>query len=198
MQRSVTYFSEFGEHNTPAVIENVQRRLAEGDITTVLVATTGGKTALDFAVALGTRSGLRLVAVGNPPGNPYGVITTDNRRLLVEKGVVVVDYAPYGTASLPAGRNPYGAVDLFAIVADLWRSLGGQGLKVAMEIGLMATAVGVLPPGEKVISVGGTGTGADTAVVMKTAYPPDIFAEDPTKRPELVEFICTPLPKKWW
>jgi hypothetical protein len=33
---------------------------------------------------------------------------------------------------------------------------------------------------------------------MKTAYSPDLFADDPSLRPEMVELLCTPLPKKWW
>jgi hypothetical protein len=84
------------------------------------------------------------------------------------------------------------------VVADVWRMTGGQGLKVAMEVGLMATNVGVLQRGERIISVGGTATGADTAVVMKTALSLDIFCDDPALRPDLFEFLCTPLPKKWW
>lgn len=200
MNRNVVYFPEFGEQNTEAVIECVARRLDEGDVSTVLVATSSGKTALRCAEALSGRSTLRLLAVGNPPGSSYERITPENRQALLDKGVTVVDYAPYGCASLSgdAHKNVYGALDLLVVVADVWRMMGGQGLKVAMEIGLMATNVAALNAGEKVIAVGGTASGADTAVVMKTAYSLDIFSDDPARRPELIEFICTPLPKKWW
>ncbi len=200
MERRVVYFADFGEQNTQAVSECVRRRLDEGDVSTVLVATSTGKTALAFAEALGKRPGLRLVAVGNPPGSAYERITSENRLKLSALGVTIVDYAPYACAALQgdAHKNMYGALDLLVVVADVWRMMGGQGLKVAMEIGLMATNVGVLAAGEKVIAVGGTASGADTAIVMKTALSLDVFSAEPAQRPDLLEFICTPLPKKWW
>jgi uncharacterized protein len=200
MERHVLYFPEYGEQNSGAVIDCVGRRLDEGDISTLVVATSTGKTALDFAATLGKRLGLRLIAVGNPPGSTYERITPDNRQKLALAGATVVDYAPYGCASLTgdAHKNVYGALDLLAVVADVWRMMGGQGLKVAMEVGLMATNVGVLQRAERIIGVGGTASGADTAIVMKTALSLDIFSEDPALRPELIELLCTPLPKKWW
>ncbi len=200
MERPVCYFSDYGEQNTDAVINCVRRRLHEGDLSTALVATSTGKTAVAFARALRTQPGLRLIAVGNPPGSTYERISADNRRILSDLGVTIIDYAPYGCTSLQgdAHKNMYGALDLLVVVADVWRMMGGQGLKVAMEIGLMATNVGVLAPGEKVVAVGGTAAGADTAIVMKTALSLDIFSAEPDRRPDLLEFICTPIPKKWW
>jgi hypothetical protein len=200
MERRVEYFADYGEQNTAAVIDCVGRRLDEGDVATVVIATSSGKTALLFADALAKRPGLRLIAVGNPPGSSYEPMTPENRLKLSTKGVIVIDYAPYGCAALQgdAHRNMYGALDLLVVVADVWRMMGGQGLKVAMEVGLMATNVGVLKPGEKVITVGGTASGADTAIVMKTALSLDILSAEPERRPDLLEFICTPVAKKWW
>ena len=200
MERCVRYFPEFGEQNTPAVVDCVRRRLDDGDVSTLLVATSTGKTALLFAEALGKRKGLRMLAVGNPPGSAYEPISAENRQKLAALGVQIVDYAPYGCAALQgdAHKNMYGALDLLVVVADVWRMMGGQGLKVAMEIGLMATNVGALQAGERVIAVGGTASGADTAIVMKAAYSLDVFSSEPERRPDLLEFICTPLPKKWW
>jgi hypothetical protein len=200
MERRVVYFAEYGEQNTGAVLDCVVRRLNERDLSTVVVATSTGKTALAFAEALAGRTDVRLIAVGNPPGSTYERITPQNRQKLAALGALIVDYAPYGCAALQgdAHKNMYGALDLLVVAADIWRMMGGQGLKVAMEIGLMTTNVGVLPPGEKVIAVGGTASGADTAIVMKTAYSLDLFSSEPERRPDLIEFICTPLPKKWW
>ena len=199
-ERHVVYFNTYGEENTGSVIECVRRRLDMGDLSTVIIATSTGKTALAFAESLAGTPGLRLLAVGNPPGSTYERITPENRRKLADLGVTIVDYAPYGLASLQgdAHRNLYGALDLLVVVADIWRMMGGQGLKVAMEVGLMATNVGVLPAGATAIAVGGTASGADTAVVMRTAYTTDVFSDDTARRPELLEFICAPLPKKWW
>ena len=46
-----------------------------------------------------------------------------------------------------------------------------QGMKVAVEISLMAADAGMIDMSKEVIAVGGTDEGADTAIVIKPAYP---------------------------
>jgi len=46
-----------------------------------------------------------------------------------------------------------------------------QGMKVAVECLLMAADAGLLDVGQETIAIGGTGEGADTAIVCKPAYP---------------------------
>ncbi|GAH08024.1 unnamed protein product, partial [marine sediment metagenome] len=78
-----------------------------------------------------------------------------------------------------------------SVMATLLRTLC-QGMKVCVEIILMATDGGCVAAGEKVIAVTGTGRGADTAVVAITA--------PSTKLSELhiTEIICKPLETKSW
>jgi hypothetical protein len=45
-----------------------------------------------------------------------------------------------------------------------------QGMKVAVEVSLMAGDAGVLDVSCEVIAIGGTNEGADTAIVLKPAY----------------------------
>ena len=45
----------------------------------------------------------------------------------------------------------------------------GPGLKVAVEIALMAADAGLVRTDEDIISIGGTGRGADTAAVIRPA-----------------------------
>ncbi|MFQ6033784.1 MAG: hypothetical protein ACE5KR_02855, partial [Candidatus Bipolaricaulia bacterium] len=66
------------------------------------------------------------------------------------------------------------------------------------EVGLMATNARKIPPGEEIIAVGGTGRGADVAIVMKAAFSSDIFAKEPEKRPEVREILAMPRAKRWW
>ena len=54
------------------------------------------------------------------------------------------------------------------IVANTLR-LFGQGLKVAVEIVLMAADAGLIRTDQDVISVGGSGHGADSAAIIKPA-----------------------------
>jgi hypothetical protein len=46
-----------------------------------------------------------------------------------------------------------------------------QGMKVCAEIILMAADAGLIPVDKEVIAIAGTGSGADTAIVAKSAYP---------------------------
>jgi len=74
----------------------------------------------------------------------------------------------------------------------------GQGMKVAVEVALTAVSCGYLTPYEDVIGVGGSGKGADTAIVLRATYPASMFDKDPAKRLEIREIIAMPVSKKWW
>jgi len=45
-----------------------------------------------------------------------------------------------------------------------------QGMKVAVEVALMAADAGLLDMAQEVIAIAGTGNGADTAIVLQPAY----------------------------
>jgi hypothetical protein len=51
----------------------------------------------------------------------------------------------------------------------------GQGTKVAVEIALMAADAGLVRTDEDVISIGGTGKGVDTALVLRPATSSHLF-----------------------
>ena len=201
--RSIYYFKEYGEKNTPMVIEAVARRLEEGDLKTVVVASSTGKTAL--ALAEGIKGRADIICVSDPPWavrqfSEAPGIFPENRAKLEALGVEIIDYLPYVSMaySWRAAENIYGALDLLVVAFDAFRMVGGNGLKVAIEVGLMATNADRLKPGEEVIAVGGTASGADTAIVLKTAFSCDIFAREPEKRPEVREILAMPRTRRWW
>ena len=68
----------------------------------------------------------------------------------------------------------------------------GQGLKVAVEVVLIAVAAGYLAPFQPVIAVGGTSRGADTAIVMDATYPNHLFSTTGAKRLKIREILCLP------
>lgn len=72
------------------------------------------------------------------------------------------------------------------VMANLLRVFG-QGIKVCMEIVMMATDGGCLEPGEKVVAVAGSGAGADTAVVVSAA------SSGKLSMLRVHEIICKPL-----
>jgi hypothetical protein len=66
----------------------------------------------------------------------------------------------------------------------------GQGVKVCVEIATMALDAGMIPYGEDVIAVGGTGTGADTAVILRPSHAASIFDT------WISEILCKPAKRK--
>jgi hypothetical protein len=62
----------------------------------------------------------------------------------------------------------------------------GQGTKVCFEIIGMAVDAGMVPPGQEVVVIGGSGGGADTALVMKPEHAKSFFDT------QVLEVICKP------
>ncbi len=66
VRKSITYFEQNGAENTDEVIGLVQERLKEGDIKSVVVASSSGRTGLKFAKQLSRE--INLVVVSTRPG----------------------------------------------------------------------------------------------------------------------------------
>lgn len=62
----------------------------------------------------------------------------------------------------------------------------GQGMKVCVEIAVMAADAGLIPAGQDVICVGGSGRGADAAVVIQAAHSNAVFDT------KVRELLCWP------
>jgi hypothetical protein len=69
-------------------------------------------------------------------------------------------------------------------MADTLR-LFGQGIKVAVEVAVMAADAGALT-GNDIISIGGSGRGADAALVLKPAHQNNFFDM------RIREVVCKP------
>jgi hypothetical protein len=61
------------------------------------------------------------------------------------------------------------------IIAETLKRFGTEGVKVAVEVAVMAADAGLVPTDREIIAVGGTGGGADTALVMKAAHMNNFF-----------------------
>ena len=79
----------------------------------------------------------------------------------------------------------FGGIYPVEIIANSLR-IFGQGVKVTVEIAVMALDEGLIPYGEDIIAVGGTGKGADTAVVIRPAHAASILDT------YIAEIICKP------
>lgn len=172
------YFAEPGPENTGELIKAVAERVSMGDVEKVVVASTSGETGLKFAEAL----------KGNAP-----VVAVSHERMvpeLKEKIVKLGGVAADGTHLALHGKGMDDVRDAFYTL--------GQGFKVAVEVILIAADKGLVKLYEDVIGVGGSGEGADTAIVARATPTKEIFSSDKSKRLEVREIIAMPLKKKWW
>jgi len=176
--KQIMYFKEPGPENTDAVLDCVLRRIKEGDIKTVVVASTSSETGVKFAKSL---KGLCNVIVVS-----YSRMRQEFKEEILRFGGKPLDktHLPLHTPGMNAVRNSFYAL--------------GQGFKVCVEIVLIASDLETLNVGEDVIAVAGTDRGSDTAIVAKACRTSDIFDKDRAKNLEIREILAMPLKKMWW
>lgn len=183
---SCRHFTKPGPANTLAVLEAVGRRAKDLAIGRVVLATCSGRTA--FEALKRFDPALEIVAVTHVTGfaEPNGQeLAEEDRRKLIEQGVKVLTCA-HAFGGVGRGvRNKIGSYQVDEIMAYTLR-IFGQGTKVAVEIALMAADAGLIRTDEDVITVGGTGKGADSALVLRPATSSHIFDL------KVKEVICKP------
>lgn len=180
------YFPKPGPANTLAVLEAVGRRAKELSIDRIVVATCGGRTAFEARKHLDPS--LRIIAVTHVTGfaePDVQELREEDRRALQAQGVEVLTCA-HAFGGVGRGvRNKVGAYQVDEVMAYTLR-IFGQGTKVAVEIALMAADAGLVRTDGDVISVGGSGKGADTALLLRPATSAHLFDL------RIREVICKP------
>ena len=166
MELKTVYFEKPGSENTEAALRIARQRAEELGIKTILVASTKGDTA---ARAMDVLQGLRVIVVTHVTGMREPNIqefTEENRQIVESKGGVILTTAHAFSGLGRAMHSKYNMHALGDVIADTLR-IFGQGIKAACEIALMAADAGLVLTDEDVISIAGTGRGADTAVVLR-------------------------------
>jgi hypothetical protein len=112
-------------------------------------------------------------------------MSEENRKAILEGGgrLLTSQHALGGLNR--AIRRKLGTYQVDEIVAFTLRNFS-QGIKVVCEITVMAADAGLIPVGEEVIAVAGTGRGADTAAVILAANAQDFFDL------RVLEILCMP------
>lgn len=177
------YWETRGRSNTAATLEAAMRRGRELGIRYIVVASNTGETALPLL-----DQGFQVVVVSHhvgfrQPGDDE--MPPERRRFFAEKGIPVLTTTHLFGNVERAVTNKFGGLYPGGIIAHTLR-LFGQGTKVAVEIAVMALDAGLIPFGEEVIAIGGSGRGADTALVLRPAHARDFFDT------EILEIICKP------
>jgi hypothetical protein len=155
----------------------------------LLVASSGGDTAI-AALRIAREKGIadRLIIISSVYGSRgpgSNGMKEECKKELDEANVRIITAAHVLSGAERAMSAKFRGIYPAEIIAHTLRMFS-QGVKVAVEIAAMALDAGAIPHGEPVVAVGGTGRGADTAVVLTAAYTADIFAT------KVHEIICKP------
>ena len=178
------FFDKPGRENTDRTLELAYERGRALGISEVVVASTKGDTGFK---ALDVFKGFKVVVVTYHCGfkEPFkSIMPAEVKKDLIDNGATVVAATHALSGVERAVANKHSGVYPALLIADTLR-LFGQGVKVAVEVSIMAADAGTLS-GDDIIAVGGTGRGADAAVILKPANQSDMFDI------RIREVICKP------
>lgn len=178
IKKKTAYFERSGVENTEDVIEIVYQRLQEGDIRSIVVASSRGTTGLKFARKMAKDTNLVIVS-SHPGRSKPGVwdFDLDTLRELEMMGCRVIKQTHAMSGMERSFSQKFSGASHSELLAECLRSLFGTGMKVAIECAVMAADGGAIPI-EKTISVGGTsaqGRGADYGIVCLPAHASNFF-----------------------
>lgn len=166
MKSEILYFEKPGKQNTVATLEAAQKRAAELGIRQVVVATTHGYTGLTTARVFGREFSIVGVTISHAFAEEGWTVKQAEREAMEQAGIKVLtsmhalgDDVNDGVGSISAAR----------VVRDtLYRFC--QGMKVAVEVTLMAADAGLIDTEKEAVAIAGSSEGADTAIVVKPSY----------------------------
>ncbi len=159
------YFSEPGRVNSREALLLAKLRADQLEIRDVIVASYTGETG---ALAAEIFKGYNLVVVAGMVGylEPnQDRLKPEYRKAIEDNGGKILRAChSFGGLGRAVNRK-FNAIQVDEVIAHVLR-LFGAGVKVACECACMAADAGLIRTDREVISLGGNGTGADTAVVI--------------------------------
>jgi hypothetical protein len=167
VERKVLYVKP-GTKGTARLIEAVAERVKKGDLQSVVVASTKGKTAISLGEAL--KGVAEVVSVTE-------FTYSDD----VKKSMKKLKVAPVEKADLPIQDRREMREALLVL---------GTGVKAALEVAAVAAEKGMTQG--NVVAVAGSKGRLDTALVVRPSPPADFSSPDPEKRMSVLEIIAMP------
>lgn len=212
-------FEKPGPMNTEMLLDIVKEAVETQHIHTVILASTSGKTALLLLEVLNginswgissagdggdggqtrtinpkAQNKIKLVVVSHVSGfeSPDLVDMPHEVRTELENAGAKVVTAAHSLGGIGrAARIKFGTYGTDELIAHALR-LFGEGTKVAVEVAMMAADAGAVSTLERVIAIGGTSHGADTAVILQPANTHRFFDI------RVDEILCKPAVSKAW
>lgn len=185
MKVPVTYFAEKGPVNTEDTLQLACSRARELNITHFVLPTTTGASAVK---ALSILKDFTLIVVTHMSGfrEPGKNQLLPNHRKTLEAADVKILTASHVLSGVERGiRKKFDTIGPAITIANALKMLG-QGVKVGVEITLMAADAGLIPMDQTIIAFGGSGRGLDAAMVIQPAHTNNLFDL------YIQELICKP------
>ncbi len=167
MEGRILYFETPGRANTEATLRAARQRAEALGIRQVVVASTHGYTAKQAkAIFAGLAVEIIAVPICASFAEEGWTMSPGERAALEALGIKVLA----SMHSLGDDVNDaFGGPTPNKVVREtLYRFC--QGMKVAVEVAIMAADAGLLDMSREIIAVAGSSEGADTAIVLKPAY----------------------------
>jgi len=180
METTITYFEQTGAANTDAVLALAKARAQQAGIERIVLASTTGATARKAAAAF-IDTTIKLVIVPHQ----YGFRDEPEFDINLVPELEQAGHRVHWATMLFHTDGFYGTSAPTAL-ATILRTFG-QGMKVCLEILLMAADGGLISRGERVIVIAGTGRGADTAVLATAS------TSNRLEEVRIHEILCKPL-----
>ena len=184
-ETKTVYFENRGKENTEETLSLARSRAEELGIRNIVVASYTGYTG---ALASEVFKGYNLVVSAGMMGfrepNQHRMVEESREKIESNGGKVFYHLHAFGGLGR-AVKQRFGPIQVDEIIANTLR-LFSQGVKVALEISCMACDAGLIESGEECIAIGGTGGGADTAVVLLPSNTHRFFDT------KVLELICKP------
>lgn len=178
------YFDLTGKNNTKETIALALKTAQKKNIDYIIVASSSGDTCKQLI----NPNNINIICVTHAHGYPEegkSEMLQEVRHELTNSGIKVLTTTHVLSGAERGISKSFGGVYPVEIIAHTLRMLG-QGTKVCVEISVMALDAGLIPYGKPVIAVGGSGEGADTALILTPSHASNIF------KTKIHEIICKP------
>jgi hypothetical protein len=183
------YFNRPGNENTAETVEKAVKEAKTRHISHIVVASNTGATTFSIVDEARKQSYEgKIINVTHVYGfRENGKIEmSDSDREKLEKLGVRICTAAHALSGAERGLSrKFQGIYPLEIIANTLRMFS-QGVKVCIEIAVMSLDAGLIPFGGEIISVGGTGRGADTAVIITPSYSAAIMET------KIHEILCMP------
>lgn len=176
-------FQNKGRENTKTAIELAIKTAIDRGIEHIVISSNTGESA---QYLVGT--GIHTVCVTHVNGfvkKGENEMTQEMRQELIREGMSVLTTSHVLSGAERSLTRKFGGIQPVEIIAQTLRMFG-QGTKVCVECSTMALDAGLIPYGEPIIALGGTGRGIDTAIILKPEHASSILDT------QICEIICKP------